>query len=313
MTHTDIDTDELMACGELLLCLGRAFLPPRDATLAGAMENELGEDLRSLNKTLSFVEPAALDRLQDAMRATGAMEGGLLRVYSRLFLSPPFPAPINAGIHLDGSLSGSSTLEMERTYHRHGLARDPEFRDLPDHLALQLQFVAYLHARAAEATDVEESQRILGDARHFVEAFILTWLPQWQGQLEEAVQHAGAAEAYRQLAAVTEAAVRRDHAWLVTVAPAKQVEPEPVRPTLAEAMAERVTEADAAGTGPASCRVCGKEFAPGADLAFMARELESRGLEADHLYVCPDCRTGEMGLTPMTVQLPESARRGSAG
>ncbi|WP_018864022.1 molecular chaperone TorD family protein [Thioalkalivibrio sp. ARh3] len=309
MTDFTTDTDELVALGELLLCLGQAFLPPRDAALHTALQDELVDDLRALDRTLSFTDTAHVDRLQRAIRDTAALEGGLLRVYSRLFLSPPFPAPINAGIHLDGALAGRSTLEMERIYHRHGLARDPEFRDLPDHLALQLQFVGWLHGRAAEATDAAERQRILGDARHFVEAFMLPWLPRWQAQLEEAVRHTAAAAAYRELAAVTEAALQHDHARLSALLPGSTEAPPAVRPTLDEALASRLSEADEQAE-PTACRVCGEAFAPGADLAFMARQLETRGLEADHLYVCPDCRTGEMGLTPTRVNLPESARKG---
>ncbi|WP_018950170.1 molecular chaperone [Thioalkalivibrio sp. ALMg11] len=307
----DTENPSLLPLGEAMLCLGQAFLPPRDRTRVEAMQGPLIEDLQALNSELNFAAQEDLDGLQHALRETGDTEGGLLRIYSRLFLSPPFPAPLNAGIQLQGSLMGSSTVEMEAFYQRYGLARDPDFRDLPDHLALQLQFVGYLLGLAADAEDQQERERIAAEAGNFVRRFLNPWLPNFQRQLDEAVGHAPAAEGYRRLAIVLRGLVSKVTECLEGIAPVIEQEVSvAAKPSLEEVVRARMPEGDQEiETGPAACRVCGADFIPSGDLAFMVRQLEERGLATDHMYVCPNCRDGEMGLSRMKVKLPESARK----
>ncbi|WP_024327969.1 molecular chaperone [Thioalkalivibrio sp. AKL19] len=306
------ENQSLLPLGEAMLCLGQAFLPPRDRTRVEAMQGPLIEDLQALNSELEFAKERDLQGLQDALRETGDAEGGLLRIYSRLFLSPPFPAPLNAGIQLQGSLMGSSTVEMEAFYQRYGLARDPDFRDLPDHLALQLQFVGYLLGLAAAAEDPRERERIATDAGEFVGRFLSPWLPNFQRQLDEAVGHAPAAEVYRRLAIVLRALVSRVVACLDEITPVntQPLEAGASTPSEDEEVRVRMLVRDReSDIPPAECRVCGAEFVPGGDLAVMVRQLEERGLATDHMYVCTDCRDGEMGLGRMEVKLPENARK----
>ncbi len=308
----ETENQSLLPLGEAMLCLGQAFLPPRDPTRVDAMKGPLIEDLQALNSDLNFAGEGDLSALQDALRGTGDAEGGLLRIYSRLFLSPPFPAPLNAGIQLDGSLMGSSTVEMEAFYQRYGLTRDPDFRDLPDHLALQLQFVGYLLGLVAEAADPQERERIAADAGDFVRRFLRPWLPNFVRQLEEAVGYAPAAEVYRTLAIVLRGVVARVIECLDGMAPvvAQQGDSERLPSSVDGAIRARMPESAAEPeNAPAACRVCGTAFVPGGDLAVMVHQLEERGLATEHMFVCPDCRDGEMGLSRMKVKLPDNARK----
>lgn len=294
--------DTLGLYAELLLCLGQAFLSPRDEAAYEALREDLAQDLHSFNEALGFADPDMIPKLGRALHAASDADGGFLRVYSRLFLAPPVPAPLNAGIYLDGALMGRSTQTMEGYYQRHGLALDPGFRDLPDHLALQLQFVAYLHTLSSDVDDSETAKGCIGDARDFVKRLLLPWIPDFVSRLQSRATPGSPEEAYCLLAHITEAALRADYRVLETFVPAESATEMPVaKVSLDEALASHGMGEDNAA--PAPCRNCGQIFTLGRDLAFMIHQLESKGLMSEHLRVCPDCRAGGMELgtaTPRT-------------
>lgn len=140
---------------EFYLCLSRAFRPPRTDADARAVLDLLPGDLRILNAALRYPIGAELDGLDKA--AIGPKNAEPFRLaYARLFLSPPTPAPLNAGVYLDGGIMGRSTLMMEEWYRRHGLARAEGFGDLPDHISMLLEFLALLWTKAARGEGPSE-------------------------------------------------------------------------------------------------------------------------------------------------------------
>lgn len=131
---------------EFYLCLSRAFRAPRTDADVRAVLDLLPGDLRVLNAALRYPIDAELDGLERA--AAGTKDAEIFRIaYASLFLSPPAPAPLNAGVYLDGGIMGRHTLMMEEWYRRHGLARADGFGDLPDHISMLLEFLAYLWAK----------------------------------------------------------------------------------------------------------------------------------------------------------------------
>ncbi len=208
---------EIRNRAELHLCLGQAFLPPLDSETEQALAVTLPEDLEALNGHLGFTASGHPGRFAAAALVASQRPGGLKQLYSRLFLAPPFPAAINAGIHLDGSLMGNSVLGMEEYYLRHGLEKDKEFKDLPDHLALQLQFVGYLLEQAAKALeqgDTEHAAALLRDTATFETRYVGSWLPLFIKKLEEAETEYELPAPYRFLAEITLDAVSSDlKAW----------------------------------------------------------------------------------------------------
>lgn len=285
-------------CGELLLCLGQAFLVPREEAFRATLRDDLCPDLEAINAELGFTDAAELGRLAAALATTSRAEGGFLRVYSRLFLSPPIVAPLNGGIYLDGALMGGSTRRMEAFYARHGLVRDSGFKDLPDHLSLQLQFVAWLHSRASEAGDPARAREILADARNFIRRFVLPWIPQLVSRLSVAGENDHTVDAYLQLARTVEAALQRDLEVLLVCAHDDEQKECADEPPVAEEVVAAATP-EKPDAPHVHCRVCGSPFGLEPDLAFMIRQLEVRGLATDHLRTCRDCRAGEMGFGTM--------------
>ena len=192
-----------LARAEFYLCLSRAFLPPSWQGAHQSMAEALPADLEALGEDLGYAIAVHLDSYRRAMAALD--EPALLQCYSRLFLSPPAPARINACFYLDGAIMGGSVAELEDWYRRAGVGRSETFPDLPDHVSLQLEFAGRLFARAAEGALPEGMS-----ARAFLGRFVARWLGAFLADLERA----GEADAnpYLHLARMLSEVVQRDAA-----------------------------------------------------------------------------------------------------
>lgn len=185
------------------LCIARAFLPPQEAAAYDAIKLHLADDLSDLVTTLDY--PAA-DHLGNLRQAMANVPGhlALLQAYSQLFLAPPVPVTLNAGRYLDGAVMGQATVAIEECYRDAGLDRAGSFHDLPDHVSLQLEFVAYLCASEA-AGDAPRTK-----ADDFLASFARYWLPPFVTALEKVSGPDGAARVYLCLARLLHVAVSHD-------------------------------------------------------------------------------------------------------
>jgi len=272
------------ARAEFYLCLARAFLPPYTENDHRALAVYLADDLADLAGEIGYPIAEPLAQLRTAFDALPEPLA-LLQLYSKLFLTPPTPVALNTGRYLDGAVMGGSVQAIEGWYRRHRLERTESFHDLPDHVALQLEFVARLFADAAAARragEDQEARRLEAEARAFLGAFVVHWLPGFCTALERALVQHRLPTPYLHLAHVAETAVGCE------AAPA---------PMLDVALAPAATEAQH------SCRRCGARFVSEEGLRGMRIALQREGLEADLLDVCPDCRAAELGLSA----LPRSA------
>lgn len=226
---------------EFYLCLARAFLPPRAEADFHAFTALLADDLRDLARRLDY--PIA-DQLSEFQAAASALADplSLLRTYAALFLTPPAPVPINGGLYLDGSLMGESMRAMEDCYRRCGVERDERFRDLSDHVAVQLEFAAYLYARAAESPAGEAELPLT--AGEFLGAFPCRWLPAFCGKLETATRQRGIVpNPYAPLARMLQCAVAQDAVLLPDVpAQAERPAPPPLDEQAFQSMAQILRE-----------------------------------------------------------------------
>jgi TorA maturation chaperone TorD len=76
-----------------------------------------------------------------------------------------------------GLVMGDSALHMQELYQLASLKVPERFRSMPDHLALELEFLALLYRSGA----VEQTERFIGDH--------LDWVPQLRAALEKANPH----------------------------------------------------------------------------------------------------------------------------
>lgn len=262
------------ARAEFYLCLARAFLAPSDPLMLPALREALADDLGELATELGYAIDAPLGRFRDEMhRVTDPTH--LLQIYSAVFLAPPAPARINVGMYIDGAMDGGSVKAMEESYRRCGVERDPDFRDLGDHVSVQLEFVALLYARQAEcfggdgaAMPVEPGQFLHEHARRWVGPLCAD-LARAQSERELA------ANPYLPLAQILREAVARDAAPI-------EVDAKVVRKHNAIEQAR--------------AKYAGRDITA-EDMAEIRRKLEERGLSTAHLAVPPELRESAMGLS----------------
>lgn len=196
---------ELALKCEFWLCLARAFMAPTTPQAQAALRDLLVEDLAELAQQLDYPIAAELAALRAALSAWPG-EDALLALYSRLFLIPGRPhPPINMGVYFDGMHWGDSVRQLVECYRACGLDKDGAFRDLPDHVAVQLEFTAWLFA--AQAEDVATSLQ----AGEFVAAFVARWAPMLRRDLAQAERLCSPKHnPWLALAAIVELAARRE-------------------------------------------------------------------------------------------------------
>lgn len=158
------------AAEDLFLTLAAAFTAPPARMSGSDWSLPLAADLEELGAALGLDTAAAARTLRALAAERGTDEPWLID-YSRLFLVPPVPITLNTGMYLEGSIGGSSAQMLQQCYGTAGFAMQESFRDLPDHVAVQLEFIAALLQRAEAGDDVA-----LDMAREFIDAFIVHWV-----------------------------------------------------------------------------------------------------------------------------------------
>jgi len=117
----------------------------------------------------------------------------LNREYTRLFVTayPRVPVQPYGSIHMEGSdkLWGETTRDVVKIYSRAGLRISEDFQDIPDHFAVELEFMFYLkRARLAlaapdgrpEGMVVPEhltDEELIDIEREFLSRHLLKWGP----------------------------------------------------------------------------------------------------------------------------------------
>jgi TorA maturation chaperone TorD len=188
---------------DLFVLLAAAFAPPPAGLSTGDWCGPLAADLKDLGLALDLDTTSAQQALRDAAQVSTAGEPWLVE-YSRLFLVPPVPVTLNTGIYLEGGLAGVSAQMMAQCYATAGFAQKENFRDLPDHVAIQLEFVGALLDRHADG-DADA----LAMACEFTEGFVVHWIEPLRGACLRASASQPAAGVYAALTGVLRAAVDR--------------------------------------------------------------------------------------------------------
>lgn len=169
--------------------LSTAFSSPRDGMGSPGAPLAAGLILREATRALAVPVPeGALAAIEGAGRhaTMNLAQGGTdeLEVeYNRLFVGPGAPRVYPYESLYRGSMSlvmGPSAGEVLQAYRRAGLAINTAFKDLPDHVAVELEFMSRLccqEARAGSAGKAGLALRLKQEQRSFLDAHLATWLP----------------------------------------------------------------------------------------------------------------------------------------
>jgi TorA maturation chaperone TorD len=189
--------------GDLFALLAAAFATPPATLTARAWCESLAEDLGDVGAEIELETASARSELRRVACGALGAEPWLVE-YSRLFLVPPVHVTLNTGMYLEGGLAGVSAQMIAQCYATAGFAQREDFRDLPDHVAIQLEFLAALLERHAGGDG-----DALAMAREFSDGFVAHWVGPLQSACAKAGEDRPAAAVYAELAAVLRGALDR--------------------------------------------------------------------------------------------------------
>ena len=135
----------------------------------------------------------------------------LLLDYTRLFLGPahivakPYGS---AWLEGENTLMGNSTMAVQELYHEGGFEIDEEFRELPDHIAAELEFLYLLIYRENEGhrNGSAEALKAVALKKRFLDEHLGLWI----GPFTAAIKAGARSSFYRELARLTDRFVEQE-------------------------------------------------------------------------------------------------------
>ena len=174
--------------------------------------------LKELERHLAFLgsnafAPAVL--LRKELRYSENLEKMKVE-FARLFIGPYWlAAPPYGSIYLEGKrkIMGDSSIDVRRRYLDCGLDISDDFKDAPDHIAAELEFMHYLVTREINAIfseQADEGAECLYRQKEFLNDHLGAWIDAFSRNLEVASD----CEFYLHLARATRVFIAEDWAYI---------------------------------------------------------------------------------------------------
>lgn len=182
-------------------------------------------DLEALSKHLTALNSSALPYI-NSMREKINQNFELLNIeHARLFTGPfSMPAPPYGSVYIENErkVMGDSTMDAKKRYQDFGLDISRNFKEVPDHIVVELEFMSFLIFKEIESIEAdlpEQTQEILLHQESFLTDHLNLWIPDFT---KSVIEHAGV-EYYSNLAKATRVFISEDHEYLKTISvPATQ-------------------------------------------------------------------------------------------
>jgi len=173
--------------GSLYYILALGFSAPN----ARNLKQTSGQILEVLQKAESLPDWTALaDRLKSLELCVNASDRSSLKAeYHRLFVGPyKLLAPPYASVYLEpeSTIMGPSTLQVLRMYEEAGFVLSSSYKDLPDHIAAELEFMALLceeEGAAWQRNDFSLASKLLIREETFLRQHLVRWIPNFTSKL----------------------------------------------------------------------------------------------------------------------------------
>lgn len=200
---------EVEAAGErsrLYNALGLAFQPPTPERLQAVLRSEDGlpnicRRLTKLNPLLSGLDAFNLWRAAGDESQWPCYED-LAGDYARLIGGPGrVIAPPYESVYRDsrGWVMGEWAVDVKRAYEDAGLALSDSFTELPDHIAAELSFMAYLCGQEKDAWEEGDVAAVQRSADRQA-AFLKKHLSQWVSPFTERIVRNARTDVFRNVA-----------------------------------------------------------------------------------------------------------------
>lgn len=121
--------------------------------VSALVPGKVGAEARALIEAMNCIDPVRLEN-----------------EYVRLFVNamPEVPCAPYGSVYLEGTVMGESTLKVAHIYRQYGL--EPE--ELADHIAVESEFLAWLHGRVIETPPAREDfDYLFGHLRQWTASF----------------------------------------------------------------------------------------------------------------------------------------------
>jgi TorA maturation chaperone TorD len=181
----------------------------------------LSEKLENLEFNMTNVcEPAVklVQNMRKEFKAGDNLES--IKVdFSKLFVGPyKLSAAPYGSVYLDGErkMMGDSTLDVRNRYREAGLDTANNFKDAPDHISAELEFMYYLIFKEIEAfanSDIDTAIDFIQKQRSFLENHLMAWVPEFAKSIIESAE----SPFYPNLAKATTAFLTENHQVVCSV------------------------------------------------------------------------------------------------
>ncbi len=137
-----------------------------------------------------FLSQETLEDLLNQLIDTDLKNGRpIINEYNRLFLIRPKAQP-HETVYTDpeGQMRGMLTAQLEERYLEAGLVISPELNELPDHISVELEFMAFLCMKEVDARLANEDKvaihfRALQES--FMRQHLVRWFPKFAQRIKE--------------------------------------------------------------------------------------------------------------------------------
>ncbi len=144
----------------------------------------------------------------------------ILRIeYTRLFIGPySLPAPPYGSVYIENErkVMGDSSMDAKKRYQSFGLDISNSIKEVPDHIAVELEFMFFLIYKEIEniqSNDPEQTQEIIYHQKSFLSDHLNMWIPDFTDCV---IENAGT-EFYRNLAKATKIFVAEEIEYLESI------------------------------------------------------------------------------------------------
>jgi TorA maturation chaperone TorD len=144
----------------------------------------------------------------------------MLRIeYTRLFIGPySLPAPPYGSVYIENErkVMGDSSMDAKKRYQSFGLDISNSIKEVPDHIAVELEFIFFLiykEIESIQSNDPEQAQEIIYHQKSFLSDHLNMWIPDFTDCV---IENAGT-EFYRNLAKATRIFVAEEIEYLESI------------------------------------------------------------------------------------------------